>query len=191
MFKELMRLDGKILLWIQNNVRPLLPDGAIKGITYLGEAGWLAIAVCAVLLLIPKTRRIGIMCSCSLAATFLICNGVIKVLVGRTRPYETVEGLRRLVGKQPDTSFPSGHSSSSFSVAVVIFRNTRRRIGVPVLILAFLIALSRLYVGVHYPSDVIFGILFGSLFALITCRLWSRYFAKKDKLHDTAVREEK
>ena len=77
------------------------------------------------------------------------------------------EELCGLIAAQPDWSFPSGHASASFASAVVIYKSCPRGIGVPALVLAFAISLSRLYVGVHYPSDVIVGMVIGTLIALI------------------------
>jgi undecaprenyl-diphosphatase len=71
------------------------------------------------------------------------------------------------VEKASDWSFPSGHASAAFASAVVIYKSRPKRLGVPCLILAFLIALSRLYVGIHYPSDVLCGMIIGTLIGLI------------------------
>ena len=75
--------------------------------------------------------------------------------------------LQCLIAAQPDWSFPSGHASASFASAVVIYKSCPCGIGVPALVLAFAISLSRLSVGVHYPSDVIVGMVIGTLIALI------------------------
>ena len=83
-------------------------------------------------------------------------------------------GVQRLVEKPSDWSFPSGHSAASFVTAVVMFRELPRKYGVPALTLAFLIALSRLYVGVHYPLDVLCGALSGTVIALLVCRFYER-----------------
>ena len=79
----------------------------------------------------------------------------------RARPYTVIENLQLLVKEQSDWSFPSGHAGSSFAVATVIFRNMSKKVGVPTLVLAFLIGFSRLYVGVHYMTDVLCGALLG------------------------------
>ena len=86
---------------------------------------------------------------------------LLKNLVARTRPYEVIEGLTYIVMKPSDYSFPSGHAGCSFSAACIMYRRLPRRYGVPALILAILISVSRLYVGVHYPSDVLFGVISG------------------------------
>lgn len=101
----------------------------------------------------------------------LFVNVGLKNIVARTRPYEVIEGLRILVERQSDFSFPSGHSCASFASAFVYFRMAPKKWGIPALILAALIAFSRLYVGVHYPTDVIAGILIGILSALAAMAL--------------------
>lgn len=179
MIDTLLKLDGDILLWIQNNLRAGWLDPIMKFITYLANGGALWIGICVLLLILKKTRTTGLVCSCSLAATFLINNIILKNIVARTRPYEVVEGLNRIIGAQSDYSFPSGHSGASFAVAVVMFMEMPKKYGVPALIVAMLIALSRLYVGVHYPSDVIAGILTGTLYAVITVTIYRKCFKCK------------
>ena len=168
MLDTLIKLDGDILLWIQDNLRAGWLDPIMKFITYLANGGALWIGICVLLLILKKTRTTGIVCSCSLAVTFLI-----------TRPYEVVEGLNRIIGAQSDFSFPSGHSGASFAVAVVMFMEMPKKYGVPALIVATLIAFSRLYVGVHYPFDVIAGVLTGTIYAVITVAIYRKFFKGK------------
>ncbi len=179
MIDTLLKLDGDILLWIQDNLRAGWLDPIMKFITYLANGGALWIGICVLLLILKKTRTTGLVCSCSLAATFLINNIILKNIIARTRPYEVVEGLNRIIGAQSDYSFPSGHSGASFAVAVVMFMEMPKKYGVPALIAAMLIALSRLYVGVHYPSDVIAGIFTGTLYAVITVTIYRKCFKGK------------
>ena len=155
--EQFLQLDGNILLWIQEHVRQDALTPVIKFITHLGDAGWFWITLAVVLLILKKTRKIGLLTGCSLLVSFL------------TRPYEVVEGLHRMIEAQPDFSFPSGHTASSFAAAVVIFILCPKKAGVPVLVLAFLIMLSRLYVGVHYPTDVLAGMITGTLTAVLVC----------------------
>ncbi len=92
--------------------------------------------------------------------------------MARTRPYEVIDGLQLLVGKAVDLSFPSGHSASSFAAAAVIAKMLPKRYGIAALILAGMIALSRLYVGIHYPTDVLFGTVSGGLIGLLVAKLY-------------------
>ena len=174
-------MEGQILLFIQDNIRTDFLDPVMLFITRLGNAGIFWIAVTAVLLLIKKSRKVGVCCLIALLLQITIVNGVIKNLVGRIRPYDVVEGLNCLVGVQKDPSFPSGHTSSSFAVSWVIFRKMPKKFGIPALIIATLIALSRLYVGVHYPTDVIAGVVFGILLALGAMFLTDKLFAYLEK----------
>ena len=101
----------------------------------------------------------------------LITNIICKPVFARTRPYEVIDGLMLLVKKQMDYSFPSGHSCASFAGALAGFKQLPRPYGAGLLVLAGLIAFSRLYVGVHYPSDVLGGILIGLFAGWAACKI--------------------
>ena len=146
---------------MQEYVRNPVLTPVMKVITTLGNGGAIWIALTILLLAIPKTRKIGCMSLIALLGTLLVNNMLLKNLVARTRPYEVIEGLTYIVRKPSDYSFPSGHAGCSFSAACIMYRRLPRRYGVPALILAILISVSRLYVGVHYPSDVLFGVISG------------------------------
>ncbi len=161
--ESLLHMDGQILLFLQEAVRNPILDPVMKVVTTLGNAGILWIVLTLLLLIFPKTRRIGWMSACALLFSLLINNILLKNLVARTRPYYVVEGLIPLIKKPAEFSFPSGHAGSSFASACVLYRRLPKKFGVPILILAILISFSRLYVGVHYPSDVLAGALTGLL----------------------------
>ncbi|MDD5948279.1 MAG: phosphatase PAP2 family protein [Lachnospiraceae bacterium] len=161
-------IDGQILLWIQEFVRNGILTPVMTGITHLGDAGRIWILLTLGLLIVPRTRKVGLMCACALLGSLLINNMILKNWVARVRPYEVVEGLKLLIERQHDWSFPSGHTASSFAAAVVMFRNLPKWFGIPALVLAVAISLSRLYVGVHYPTDVLFGLLSGTAIAILT-----------------------
>lgn len=181
MLDKIAELDGSILLWIQENIRSDLLTPIVKAITYLGNGGALMIAAALALMLIPKTRRLGFLCAAALMVNVVINNLILKNVIARTRPYEVVEGLRLIIGRQSDFSFPSGHTTAGFTMASVIFSETRRRIGIPVVILALLIGASRLYVGVHYPTDVLAGIISGTLIGAATCAVYHRLIVKNER----------
>lgn len=162
-----MSLDGAILIWIQECLRSDWLNPIVIRITHLGDAGLLWIVLSLLLLISQKTRKYAMMAIVALLFSLLVNNMILKNIVARTRPYEVVEGLTRLIGAQRDLSFPSGHTASSFATAVVLFRNLKKRYGIPLLVLAVLISLSRLYVGVHYPTDVLFGAISGTLLAIL------------------------
>ena len=91
----------------------------------------------------------------------MLCNVFIKNLVARTRPFDVNTAVQLLVAKPRDYSFPSGHTSASFAAACALVRTLPQKWGTVCMILAGVIALSRLYVGVHYPSDVLGGMVVG------------------------------
>lgn len=171
----LIALDDQILLWIQQNLRGPLDDLVIS-ITHLGDSGLLWIILGLFLLLFRKTRRGGFALLLAMLCNFLITNITLKNLVARVRPYEVVEGLTSLLGNVGEWSFPSGHTSSSFAAAVAVAATLGKKLGIPALLLATLIGLSRLYVGVHYPTDVLAGAVIGVVCGLLgaaivkTCR---------------------
>ena len=167
----MIAMEADILLWIQNNIRNDVLTPIFKFITTLGNAGVIWIVFSVGLLIPKKTRRVGVLALVSLFFSALIDNVILKNVVARTRPYDVIEGLTSLVGAQKDYSFPSGHTGSAFAAAVVMFRELPKKLGIPILVFACLMGLSRLYVGVHYPSDVLGGVLIGTGIALLT--YWS------------------
>lgn len=179
MLQNLVAMEADILLWIQNNIRNDVLTPIFKFITTLGNAGVIWIVVSAGLLIPKKTRSVGVLALISLAFSALIDNVILKNVVARTRPYEVIEGLTSLVGAQKDYSFPSGHTGSAFAAAVVMFRGLPKKCGIPILVFACLMGLSRLYVGVHYPSDVLGGILIGTGIALVVYRVGTLLTEKK------------
>ena len=162
----LLAADGGLLLTIQNSIRTPWLNGPVEAITHLGDHGYLWVALTLVLLIIPKTRRIGLASLLSLVICYVTGNLILKNLIARTRPYEVVEGLKLLVKPEPSFSFPSGHASNGFASAWAIYRTVgKKRWGALALVAAGLIALTRLYVGVHYPTDVVAGVILGILAA--------------------------
>lgn len=153
--------EANIVLWIQENLRVGFLNPVMQAITTLGDGGVFWIILSVLLLLFKKTRKVGLCCSLGLIFDLLVVNIAIKPLVARIRPYEILKEITILTHQPGDHSFPSGHSAGSFACAWAFFRAYKKKWGVPALVLAALIALSRLYVGVHYPTDVIGGIVIG------------------------------
>ena len=170
----LMEIESAILLWIQNNLRCGLLTPVMRVITTLGNGGAFWIVLTLLLLIFKRTRRMGVYCAASMLLTLLVVNLCIKPLAARTRPYELIEGLQILVSRPHDYSFPSGHSANSLTCAWTIFRLAPKKYGVPALVLAVLIALSRLYVGVHDPTVVLAGAAIGVLLSEVALRALRR-----------------
>ena len=171
MFDILTRFEGPVLLWIQNWLRFEWLDGPVTAFSKLGNAGMLWLVLCAVFLLFRRTRRAGALGLAALAMGFLLCNGVLKPLLHRARPWLVVEGLRRMVTPGDAHSFPSGHTCAAFAAAWTWRRQLPRRwMGRIAVLAAVLMGLSRLYLGVHFPTDVLAGALVGMLSAWIMCK---------------------
>ncbi len=155
----LAELEFSILYWFQGLHNPFL-DQLMPAVSFLGNSGWAFIVLGVVLFSMKKTRRVGLAILLSLAAGFLIGNVLIKNLVMRSRPCWIDQAVPLLIPSPHDFSFPSGHTLASFETAFSVFLYSRRR-GIPMLILAALIALSRLYLFVHFPTDVLSGMALG------------------------------
>lgn len=176
-FEALTIAEGNLLLFIQDTLRYPIVTDIMLFITKLGNKGFIWIVFGIIFLFPRKTRRAAILSLVALFCAHLLCNEVLKDYVMRIRPYEVIDGLTSLIGPQSDYSFPSGHAMTSFAAAIVYFRHQRRRLGVPMLVIAILIAVSRLYIGVHYPSDVIMGAVLGTIIAAIFILI----FGKRNK----------
>ena len=170
--------DLPILDWIQANLQSGFMDFIMPIITVFGDAGIFWMIWAALLVFFPKTRKIGLGMAFAMVLGLLVCNVTLKPLVGRMRPYDyqikelgktwqdILVGGKLLVETPHDFSFPSGHTIASFEACGVLMLNDKR-MGIPATILAILIAFSRMYLYVHYPTDVIFSVFAGILFAFI------------------------
>ena len=155
--QSVQNLDGEILLQIQQHLRTDMLTPLMKFVTFLGNGGWFWILCAVVLLAIPRTRKTGYAAVLSLIFGVIVTNLLLKNIVARPRPFAEIEALIPLIAKPTDFSFPSGHTTASFAVALVMLRMLPKKIGIPAVVLAALVAFSRLYLGVHYPTDVLAG----------------------------------
>ena len=162
--------DLPILDWIQANLQSGFMDKFMPFITVFGDAGIFWMICAALLLIFPKTRKTGLGMAFAMVIGLVVCNMTLKPLVARIRPYdlqaELGVAIKLLCEAQHDFSFPSGHTIASFEAAVVLLKNSKK-MGIPAMILAVLISFSRLYLYVHYPTDVLTSIVLGTIFALI------------------------
>ena len=144
MLEWIHNIDAQILLFIQQYLRSDLFTWLWKGITFLGDGGWFWIVLGLLFLFPKKTRKAGVTALLALAIGAVVTNLCLKDLVARIRPYDSVEGLVPLVARLKDYTFQTCHTCAS---------------------------LSRLYVGVHYPTDVLAGALVGTFSALAALKL--------------------
>ena len=155
--QSIQQLDGEILLLIQRYLRTDMLTPFMKFVTFLGNGGWFWILCAVILLSIPKTRKAGYASALSLIFGAIVTNLLLKNIVARPRPFAEIEALIPMITKPKDFSFPSGHTTASFAVALVMLRMLPKKFGIPAVVLAALVAFSRLYLGVHYPTDVLTG----------------------------------
>lgn len=173
-FQHLDIFEGGLLLFIQNNLRTPWLTPVVYAVTSLGNYGIFWIALTLVLMAFGKTRRAGIICALALIISLIADNIILKNLFARTRPYDAVEGIILIGKRYTDYSFPSGHTGSSFAAATAVFIGCGRKAGAAALVLAGAIALSRLYIGVHYPTDILGGIAVGIMSAFLAEYIYNR-----------------
>ncbi len=166
-------LEFSVLNFIYSLHTPEL-DSIMVFITHLGDAGLIWIAIGFFMLFLPKYRKAGICVLIALVLDFIIANLTLKPLVARIRPYEYCEFVELLIPKPSDFSFPSGHSFAAFAAATSVYIY-HKRVGGVLLVLASLIAFSRLYLYVHFPSDVICGVIFGISVSFISREIINKY----------------
>lgn len=179
----ILQFDSAILLWIQDFVRNPILDPFFIFITHLGDAGIFWIALSLFFCIFKKTRKAGIFALAALILSVLFNNVFLKNVIGRIRPYEIIAGLECLVKHATDASFPSGHTGASIAAATVYLKELPKKFSIPALVLAILIGLSRLYIGIHYPTDVIAGALTGAALGIVTCLIGNLIIKKWKEKH--------
>lgn len=158
----MLSFEFAILDWIQANLRTPALDLLMPAITTLGNGGLIWLVLAGILLLFPKHRKAGAAVLAGLVLEVICCNLLLKPLVARIRPCDINTAVQLLIARPTDFSFPSGHAGASFA-AVSALCASKNRLWIPALILALLIAFSRLYLYVHYPTDILAGVVIGIL----------------------------
>lgn len=142
-------------------------------ISFFGKGGICLILLSLALMYLPKTRKFGTAMLLSVAIGAIFTNLVLKVAIARPRPYADETSvfyqLWLLVGQnmESDKSFPSGHTTAAFATMTAVFLVGNKRISWTAYIFAFLMGLARIYLVVHYPSDVLAGIIVGTAAGII------------------------
>jgi undecaprenyl-diphosphatase len=186
-------MEIQILHWFETLHNPIT-NPIFYVITTLGNAGWfwIVLAVLMLTVLPKKYKKSGLTMAIALILSLIFCNGIMKHLWARPRAF-WVAGQNFVVGNEfenlygifnsiHDYSFPSGHSSASFAAAVSIFM-WRKKEGSAALVLAALIAFSRLYFTVHYPTDVLVGTITGALYGVAAYFIVKALMNKVPKLN--------
>lgn len=177
MFAE--SFDLPILDWIQATLQCTFLDKIMPLITVLGDGGAFWIACAVLMILLKKYRKAGFSAAIALIFGLVICNMILKPTVARIRPYDYQEQLgimiNLLIEKEHSLSFPSGHTIASFEAATAILLR-HKKLGIAAMILAILIAFSRMYLYVHYPTDVLASVVLGSALAFLGCFLAEKLY---------------
>jgi len=170
-------MEFAILDWIQAHFRCGFLDWLMPFVSGLSNHGEIWILFAALLLLFQRQRKYGVSAACALTLDLAACNMILKPLVGRSRPFLLRPDLSLLISPPGDASFPSGHTAASFA-AVFALRTAGSPLWLPALVLASLTAFSRLYLYVHWPSDVLGGILLGAAVGWAGAKLAGKAFSR-------------
>ena len=172
----LMNMQALILLFLQDTIRSPLLTTILEFTTDLGNMGFIWVVPALLLLFKKKTRPLAVAVLTALVLSLIITNGLLKNLIKEARPFVTYPEIIPLVTHVSASSyaFPSGHASASFAAAPLFFHYLPKKYGIPALVLAFLISFSRLYLGVHYPLDVVAGLFIGLGCAWLAVKMVSK-----------------
>lgn len=170
-----------VLDWIQTHLRCGFLDAVLPVISWTCDHGEIWILLAAVLLFWKKHRWTGVSVSFALILDLICCNMILKPLVGRIRPFAVNTAVELLTAPPADASFPSGHTAASFA-AVFALRASGSPLWKPALVLAAGIAFSRLYLYVHWPTDVLGGILVGAVAGWAGARLADALRRRRERL---------
>ncbi len=170
-----MPFEFAFLDFIQNNLRTNFGDFFFTTITHLGDAGYFWIALGLVLLIPKKTRKSGFAILIALLCDLVLCNMILKPLVARPRPF-AIQEITLLIPKPGEFSFPSGHTAGSFTAVFALFFRKEKKLWPACMVLASLIAFSRMYLYVHYPTDILGGIVVGLICGFVGNLLVSKVF---------------
>ena len=182
MLDTILQLDGELLVAIQGLHMGWL-DPIVSCYTKLGDAGLLWVALSLAMLFHKSTRKAGALALGAMILGLIVTNLTIKPLISRPRPWLDWPIVPLVTEKDPN-SFPSGHTCAAFAAAMVWVRTLpQKRDRVIVAVMAVLMGLSRLYVGVHYPSDVLAGAVIGSLCAWAVWKAYQLYSERKDRVY--------
>ncbi|MCI6022136.1 MAG: phosphatase PAP2 family protein [Clostridia bacterium] len=174
-----MNWEMRFLHWLKDRHSPRA-DRLMRTVTRMGDAGGFWIALSAGCVKSDKYRKSGLSMAIALLFSFVFSNTIIKNVVDRARPFWKDKSFNVKIREPRDYSFPSGHTSASIGSAVALFLN-RKKEGTAALVLAAQIAFSRLYLLVHYPTDVIAGIILGIAYGYSGNYIAERIMKRLDK----------
>lgn len=184
LFDPFLHFDLSVFQWVQTIHGGFL-DNLMVIITSLGEGGIIFIAIALALLCTKKYRKAGVAIIVALLVMEVGNNLILKTIFARPRPFNLdptvyswwheVYKFPELVSRPTSYSFPSGHTSSAFAAAIALLWYDRK-FGIPLTLFAAVMGFSRIYVEVHYCTDVLFGALVGIVYALIGILIVNRLY---------------
>lgn len=173
----------KILDFIQEKLSCGALDFIMPKLSFLGKAGLIWIAVAIVMIISRKYRRNGIELAAALTGCLLVGNIILKNLVARARPCWINDTVNMLVSIPKDYSFPSGHTMTAFAAAAVI-TCANKKLGIAAYILAVCLAFSRMYLYVHFPTDILAGAVIGTIIGFAVCFFSKKFFPPKNSINE-------
>ncbi|MFY9198194.1 MAG: phosphatase PAP2 family protein [Acutalibacteraceae bacterium] len=173
--QKLNQIEIAILDWIRNNLSCNFLDKTMIMITRLGNNGLFFILLVMILFFIPKTRKFATTFSLAMILEFLSIDIILKPLVGRARPFVFNDGADLIIPALNSASFPSGHTGLAFAFALSLLVYGKKGVTFG-LVFAILMGFSRMYLYVHYPTDVIFGAIIGSLCGYFAYKITKKIF---------------
>ena len=184
MFESITEWDISVLYWMQENLRGIF-DPVMKFLSLVGYGGAIWFVFIIIMAFMKKYKKGALLATISISVTYLINDIIIKHIVMRPRPFNTSDILIPL-DTPSSYSFPSGHTAAGFAVALILIHFLPKAPGILFVILAALIAFSRLYLGAHFPTDVMCGFLV----AVVTSQLLWYLFGRKWLEDKETVKEE-
>lgn len=159
-------------------------DKAMPIVSDFGEKGIFFIVIAIIFMIFKKTRKTGLSMGLALIMGLIIGNYILKILVARERPFMLNPEFNLIVERLKDYSFPSGHAIACFECATVLMIRDKR-FGIPALVLAVLVGFSRMYLYMHFPTDVLGGALIGVGVGFLSCfivdKIYNKFENKKEK----------
>ena len=175
-------VDTNMILFFGDKIQNTFLNPIMIFFTEIGNIGLIWIFISFILIIKKKYRKVGITTIMALIINSILGEGLIKNIIQRPRPFTMINNINLLIPAPTSYSFPSGHTSSSFACAIVIAYYLKKLL-IPSISLAILIAISRLYLQVHYLSDIIGGIILGIISAIISIKLinfiYNKYIDKR------------